>query len=96
MSTSHLTKHAILRTAQRNIRPDDLELINLFGTEVEGGTILLRKDAQAVERDVKKLLAQIRRNVGKRMVCDADTLVTAYRVRRGKERRLLRTSKGRR
>lgn len=89
MNSSCLTQHAILRMAQRGIRLDDLELINAFGTEVESGTILLRKDAQAVERYAKKLIAQVRRNIGMRMVCDVDTVITAYRANRGKERRLL-------
>jgi hypothetical protein len=91
MNSLRHTQHALLRTAQRGIRLADLELINLFGTEVEGGMILMRKDAQAAERNAKKLIAQIWRNVGKRMVCDTDTVVTAYHARRSKERRLLHT-----
>ncbi|HYU11113.1 MAG TPA: hypothetical protein VEK82_00955 [Stellaceae bacterium] len=86
MSASNLTRHAILRTSQRGIRPDDLELVECIGTEVESGTILLHKDAQAFERDAKKLIAQ----VCKRVVRAGDAIVTTYHASRTKERRRLR------
>ena len=84
------TQHAILRMSQRGIRLDDLHLIDLFGTDVEGGPILLRKDAQVVEREAKKLIARVQRLVGKRVVRDGNTIVTTYHASRGDERRLLR------
>ena len=90
MSTSNLKRHAVRRMSQRGIRQDDLELIELFGTDVEGGPILLRKDADAAERETKKLIARLRHLVGTRVVRDGDTIITAYHTSRGKERRLLR------
>lgn len=95
MSASDRTRHAVLRMSQRGIRMDDLEVIELFGTDVEGGPILLQKDAQAAEREAKKFVAQIWRLVGTRVVRDGDTIVTAYRACRVKERRLLRGSRRR-
>lgn len=37
MSALTLTQHAIVRMSQRGIRPNDLDLIESIGTEVEGG-----------------------------------------------------------
>ena len=86
----NLTAHAEARTAQRGLSGSDLELIALIGTPVEGGLFVLEKQVQAFERDLKKLRDQARRLVGKRVVLDGDTIVTAYHARTGKERRLLR------
>jgi hypothetical protein len=47
MSALTLTQHAVLRTSQRAIRLDDLQLIESIGTEVEGGYLLRQKDFQA-------------------------------------------------
>jgi hypothetical protein len=75
---------------QRAIRDDDLELITLIGTEVEGGYLVREKDCQAVERQVKHLLDRVWRLRGKRCVIAEGRIVTAYHTRRTKERRLLR------
>ena len=90
MSASHLTQHAIVRMSQRGIRPDDVELAELIGTEVEGGCLVRRKDVQAFERVLKKLADQARRLSGKRIVRPGDAIVTAYHATRNKGRRLLR------
>ena len=90
MSGFRLTPHAVQRIAQRALRVDDLELIEAIGTEVEGGAIILRKDAKAVEREVKQFLDRVWRLVGKRYVADGKTVITAYHASRSKERRLLR------
>jgi hypothetical protein len=90
MKSSRLTRHAVLRLSQRGVGSDDLEIIDLVGTDVEGGTILLRKDAAAFEREAKKAISRVWRLVGKRSVCDRDTVITAYHATRAKQRRLLR------
>jgi ubiquinone biosynthesis protein UbiJ len=90
MSASRLTQHAIMRMSQRGIRLDDLELAELIGTEGEGGCLVRRKDVQAFERDVKRVLDKVRGLEGKRIVRPDDALVTASHASRAKERRLLR------
>jgi hypothetical protein len=90
MSALHLTHHAILRMSQRGIRLDDLELAELIGTKVEGGCLVTQKDRQAAMCELKKLIHQIERLDGKRVVRAADAIVTAYHANRGKQRRLLR------
>ena len=90
MSAVELSRHAVLRVAQRGIRPDDLELAELIGTEVDGGYFVRRKDVQAYERVLKKRADQARRLAGKRVVRPGNTVVTAYHAGRSKQRRLLR------
>ena len=90
MTASNLTQHAVVRLSQRGIRPGDMEILDLLGTDVEGGSILLRKDAQAFEREAKKAIARVWRLVGKRSVSEGGTVITAYHATHAKERRLLR------
>src|SRR5487761_1547695 len=87
-----LTRHAMLRMAQRGIRADDIELITTIGIEVEGGFFVRRKDVQSFERQLRRLSEQARRLQGKRIVLANDAVVSAYHARQGKERRLLRRS----
>jgi hypothetical protein len=93
MSGLYLTRHAILRMSQRGIGLDDIELIEAIGTQVERGSYFLRrKDVQAFERQIKKTIDQVRRLEGKLVVVKDDAVITAYRVRQDKERRLLRST----
>lgn len=92
MSADHLTRHAILRMSQRGIGLDDIELVEFIGSEVEGGYLVRRKDVQAFERQLKKLWNRARRLEGERVVVEGNAVVTAYRARQGKERRLLRNT----
>lgn len=89
---ARLTQHAAMRLAQRAISNDDVELVELIGTEVEGGYLVLEKDYQSLERDLKRIREHARRLVGKRVVIDGDRILTAYHANRGKERRLLRSA----
>jgi hypothetical protein len=90
MIADQLTQHALIRMAQRGFQADDSDLIKLFGTRVEDGFLVLNKDCQAVERELKRLQDRIRRLSGKRLVVAGDRVVTAYHARPAKERRLLR------
>ena len=92
---SHLTQHALIRMSQRGIRLDDLELAEFIGTDVEGGCLVRRRDVEAFVHELKKLADQARRLEGKRTVRAGDTVVTAYHIKRAKERRLLRSADNR-
>lgn len=85
----------MIRLAQRAIRPHHLDLIKLIGTAVEDGYLVKEKDCQTFERDLKRLMERIRRLSGKRVVVAGDRIVTAYRARPRKERRLLRVGRRR-
>jgi hypothetical protein len=87
---AYLTRHAVSRMSQRALRPSDLELIERLGTEVEDGHMMLLKDFQAFECELKRQIERARRLVGTRVVRDGATLITAYRANQTKETRLLR------
>ena len=90
MSTLTITRHGGVRMAQRGVGIKDAELIVQIGTEVEGGYLVLVKDYQEVERQVKEFLARCRRVVGKRLIIADGQIVTAYHASRRHRRRLLR------
>jgi hypothetical protein len=87
-----VTQHAALRMAQRGIAMKDAELIALVGTKIDDGYLVLSKDCQEVERELKGLLERVRRLRGKRLVIADGRIVTAYHSSRRQERRLLRHS----
>jgi hypothetical protein len=87
-----MTKHATTRMAQRGIQLKDAELIELIGTPVNDGYLVRAKDYQAAEREIKELLARMRRLQGKRLVTAEGRVLTAFHASRREERRLLRHS----
>jgi len=95
MTTSAVSRHALARMAQRGFQADDADLIMLFGTPIQDGFLVLKKDCEAVERELKRLQDRVRRLSGKRLVVEAGRIVTAYRVGKGTERRLLRGAEDR-
>ena len=90
MSALHPTMHAMMRMAQRGITISDADLIQSFGSEVEGGYLFREKDFAAVEHDLKRLRDRTRRLVGKRVVLDGNVIITAYHATGSKAGRLLR------
>jgi hypothetical protein len=90
MITDGLTRHALIRTAQRALDTEDVDLMMCMGTEVEGGYFVREKDFQALEHQLKRLRDHARRLVGKRLVVNGDRVVTAYHARPTKARWLLR------
>jgi len=89
---SALTEHALIRMAQRGIKIEDAELIELVGSEVEDGFIVLDRDYRRLEVDVRKLLDAVRRVRGKRLVVAGGCVVTAYYPSKRRHRRLLRNT----
>ncbi len=89
MTATLFTHHGTLRAAQRGIDGDDIDLVMMIGTEVEGGYFVRDKDCEAVEQNLKHLMDRLRRLRGKRIVVANGRIVTAYHARPKKERRLL-------
>jgi hypothetical protein len=85
-----MTRHAVLRSAQRGIALSDLDLIEWIGTEVDDGYLVRDKDFEALKRELSDLLDRASRIVGKRLVVSEGRVVTAYHARRKKARSLLR------
>jgi hypothetical protein len=95
MTAVQLTRHAVARLAQRAIRDEDIALIMMIGTEVRDGYIVLERDCQAAERELKRLLDQIRRLNGKRLVAQGGQIVTGYHAGLATKRRLVRSAEDR-
>jgi len=89
MNAINLTHHAVLRMQQRGISEADLSLIMELGTETETGFLLRRKDVEKIEHDMKRLVSRLHRLVGKRVVAEGDTVVTAYHATKNDQKRLL-------
>jgi hypothetical protein len=85
------TQHAAARMAQRGIRARDADLIALIGTEVADGYLVRSKDVQVAEREIKHLLARIRRLNGKRLITAEGRIITAYHATHRQQRGLLRS-----
>jgi hypothetical protein len=76
--------------AQRGIDMKEADLIALIGTEVSDGYLVLAKDCQRIERELKRFLERIRRLAGKRLVVSNGQILTAYHASRRYQRQLLR------
>lgn len=81
------TNHLLRRCQQRGIKIDMAEIIVEFGREEKapGGAqsyMLGKKEASVVEAYLKKLLNEVEKAKGvKVIVADSDNLITAYHAR---------------
>jgi len=87
------TRHAVTRMAQRGVSLEDVDLIAMIGTEVEGGYLVRDKDYREIEGLLKAFLRDAHRLVGKRLVVATGEVVTIYHATDMKQRRLLRCSR---
>ncbi len=83
-----LSDHAALRMAQRGF--GNVELALAIGTDVEGGVFVRDKDCERILTSLAEFRRQIERLRGKRFVYDGGLVVTAYRAKPKKVKRLLR------
>lgn len=91
MNDLSLTTHAVTRMAQRAILPSDLEIILAFGSEVEDGILVRKKDVESAERALRNLLTRVQKIKGKRLVMVDGCLVTAYHASDREQLRLMRS-----
>jgi hypothetical protein len=82
--------HAATRLAQRAVSDSDLNWVLQLGREVDDGLLVLEKDAEAAARELERQAQRIRHLAGMRAVRDGDRLITVYRARPAKQKRLLR------
>lgn len=78
--------------AQRGIKVQDPELMTLIGTEVDDGYLVLAKDCQRIEKEVKGFLDRVWRLEGKRLVIADGRILTVYHASRRYQRQLLRNA----
>ncbi len=84
-----ITRHAEARCGQRGFRKNDLKLIAEYGTETKSGFLLTNKDIIKVERQFKKILADLSRlqNAFIPMAEDGITTKTVFRATKEQRRR---------
>ena len=86
-----LTNHAQTRFAQRNLKPEDLELILIHGTETGDGVLLTRKDALREIEHLKGTMKRFKRLADTYVVADCGTIITSYRPGRRTMKRVSRS-----
>lgn len=79
MTNLELTQHAQTRFSQRSLDPKDLTILLRVGSETHEGFMVLKRDYQAFERDVKRLLEKLKCLVGKRIIVENGRVVTGYK-----------------
>jgi hypothetical protein len=90
MTRLTVTRHGRQRLDQRGLRDGDLDLIQLFGTEVRDGYLLRQDDLQAAVKLLKSSLKRLEKLAGKRIVCRDGKLVTAFHATDRQCQKLLR------
>ena len=86
----NLSLHAQQRLQQRGLNGSDIDLILGYGTETSDGYYLRRRDVKEAEKELRKRINQLNRLVGKYVVVDDDTVITAYHPGKKKQKRVLR------
>lgn len=81
MTRLTLSQHGRDRMTARGLSSSDLELILLFGTEVEDGLLVLKRDRDAAIEILKHLIHRVERLTCQRIVTRDGVLVTAFRAR---------------
>ena len=95
MSSMSATAHAVQRLSQRNFSGSDLDLALYLGREVEGGCLVLDKDAKLFACWLEELARRVRRLGGMRVVLGGEAFVTVYRSRPKKQKCLIRCAERR-
>jgi hypothetical protein len=90
-----LTHHGIERLRQRGYRKGDLALVLAVGTPTGNAVLLMDHDVDDEIADCRRRIAQLERLRGTAVILDGDTVLSIYRPRRPKARRLLRHRRGR-
>lgn len=90
------TKHFQERMQQRAVRDSDVKLIQQVGTPVEGGLLVLDKDARREIAKLMKKIERLKRLRGQLIIQQGDALITTYKASPRRQKKLLRGPRGRR
>src|SRR5688572_11588582 len=90
-----LTRHSLRRLRQRGFRSEDLDLVIAGGTPVGNTVLLTERDVNARIASLRWEIVQLERLRGTAVILDGDAVLSVYRPRRTKVRRLLRHRRGR-
>jgi hypothetical protein len=90
-----LTRHGAERLRQRGYRKGDLDLVLALGTPAGNAVLLTDHDVDAEIAEHRRHIAQLERLRGTAVILAGDRVLSVYRPRRSKFRRLLRHRNGR-
>ena len=89
-----MAKHAGVRAQQRGFREDDLRFILEYGTETADGIILLERDVQNYEQQVRRVLSRLHALVGGFVATKGETAITVFRATKRQRRQLVEHARG--
>ena len=84
-----LCEHAMIRMNQRGMRTRDVDLFLECGTKISDGYFLRDRDVTTAVLQRRKEIERLEKLRGKVLITDGNTVVTAYKPSRKRERRLL-------
>jgi hypothetical protein len=90
-----LTRHSTERQRQRGYLKEDLGLVLEVGTPAGNAVLLTDRDVNERVAECRRRISQLERLRGTAVILDGDTILSVYRARRHKARRLLRHRQGR-
>ena len=94
MTQLNPTEHAMIRQSQRGFKADDFKQIAQHGTPVGDMEILLTdKDVQHAISARKREIQALERLKNRLIVVDGQTVITAYRLDKKKQRSRLRRAR---
>lgn len=94
MSSHHLTRHAELRLRQRGFRPSDMDVLLGIASQVTRDSyVLMEKDVASEIQKLKRMIQDLERLKGCRLVVESGAVVTCYRPSKATQKRMARESK---
>lgn len=85
-----ISHHANARMRQRGYKNDDLRLIRSYGSPVNDGYFLLRKDVRSARTDAGRDYQRLERLAGTALIELEGTIVTIYRADKYRRKKLTR------
>ncbi|RWD44088.1 hypothetical protein [Mesorhizobium sp.] len=89
MTKLQLSQHALVRMQQRGRRPTDIEFILQFGTDVNEGVLLTKKDVQDIQQAARRTIDLAQRLCGTVVPIADDTVKTVFKSTRRQQRLIL-------
>lgn len=86
-----LTRHAETRIRQRGLTEKDIDVVLEIGADTGDAVVLTNRIVDAQIAAHKRSIAQLERLRGAAVIVEGDAVLTAYRPRRWKMRRMLRS-----
>ncbi len=84
------SNHADCRMRQRGLRKSDFSLVREFGSVTNEGFILRRKDVEAAQCEMKRVISDLERLTGVAVITKDQTVVSCYRPTKLKRKRMLK------